>query len=101
VTDGVGNQPLVHVFDATVSPPAPKLDVPLDFTGPHWITFSIAGDYAYVAGPKGAGKPTDVIDPGSHQKIGTVGPSEDLVEMDWAGDTVTAVGNAFGVGRRQ
>jgi hypothetical protein len=97
VNDGIGNQSTVHVFDVTVTPPAPKHDVGVDFTNAHWITFSIAGDYAYVAGPKTAGKPTDVIR--GYQGVGTIGPSEDLLEVDVTGGVVTRVGSQFGVGR--
>jgi DNA-binding beta-propeller fold protein YncE len=99
VDDGVGNVPAVHVFDATVMPPAPKLDVPLDFAGPHWVTFTIDGDFAYIAGPKLGGLNTDVIDARSYQRVGTIGPSEDLLEIDWDGDAIARVGSQFGVGR--
>lgn len=99
VTDGVGGRPLVHVFDVTGASPAPKRDVAVDFAGAHWITFSIAGDYAYVAGPKLGGRDTDVIDTHTYAKVGTIGPSEDLLELDWQDGKVVAVGSQFGVGR--
>jgi DNA-binding beta-propeller fold protein YncE len=99
VDDGVGNLPAVHVFDATVMPPAPKVDVPLDFAGPHWVTFTIDGAFAYVAGPKLGGLDTDVIDALAHRRVATIGPSEDLLEIDWANGTITGVGSQFGVGR--
>ncbi len=100
VNDGVGGIAAVHVFDATQTPPVPKLDVALDFTGPHWITFSTAGDFAYVAGPKLAGRDTDVIDAARHVKVGTIGPSEDLLEVDTVDGVVSGVGSQFGVGRK-
>jgi YVTN family beta-propeller protein len=99
VTDGVGGKPLVHVFDVTATPPAPKHDVTVDYGGPHWITFSIAGDYAYVAGPKLGDQGTDVVDARTYAKVATIGPSEDLLEVDWKNGKVVAVGSQFGVGR--
>lgn len=99
VDDGVGNLPVVHIFDVTGMPPVPKLDVTLDFAGPHWVTFTVDGAFAYVAGPKLGGLNTDVIDTRSYKRVGTIGPSEDLLEIDWAGDAITQVGSQFGVGR--
>lgn len=49
---GMGNLPAVHIFDVTVMPPVPRLDVTLDFAGPHWVTFTIDGAFTYVAGPQ-------------------------------------------------
>jgi len=100
VTDGVGGKPLVHVFDVTAAPLAPpKRDVAVDFSGAHWITFSIAGDYAYVAGPKFGGRDTDVVDAHTYAKAAKIGPSEDLLEIDWKNGKVVAVGSQYGVGR--
>ena len=65
----------------------------------HWLTFGIDGRFAYVAGRKGAGDRTDVIDVSSHQRIASLGPSEDLLEVDFSGGSVVGVGNQFGVGR--
>jgi DNA-binding beta-propeller fold protein YncE len=99
VTDGVGNQPLMHVFDVTTDPPTPLRDVTISYTGPHWITFTINGDYAYPAGPKGQGHNTDVIDTSTYQRVGSIGPSEDLLEVDFDSGVISQVGNQFGVGR--
>jgi DNA-binding beta-propeller fold protein YncE len=99
VNDGVAGLAAVHVFDVTQTAPVAKLDVALDFSGPHWITFSIAGDFAYVAGQKLAGMNTDVIDAVRHVKVGTIGPSEDLLEVDTVDGVVSRVGSQFGVGR--
>jgi hypothetical protein len=101
VTDGVGNEPVVHVFDVTVSPPAPKRDVAIEYAGAHWITFSIAGDFAYVAGPKLGGRGTDVIDTKTYTRVATLAASEDLFEVDIEAGAVRQVGNQYGVGRRR
>jgi hypothetical protein len=99
VTDGVGGQALMHVFDVTTEPATPLTDVPISYSGPHWVTFTINGDYAYPAGPKGAGRNTDVIDTSTYARAGSIGPSEDLLEIDFDSGTITQIGNQFGVGR--
>jgi len=100
VNDGVGGVAAVHVFDVTRLPPTYKLDVPLDAQS-HWVTFSIAGDYAYASGPKGGGVDTAVIDTSTYRRVGTIGPSEDLLEVDFGPDgSLAVVGDQFGVGRR-
>jgi DNA-binding beta-propeller fold protein YncE len=93
-----GGVPAVHVFDMQTSPPTELLVVPVSNV-PHWITFTIDGRFAYVAGRKGSGDPTDVIDVPTYQRVGSLGPSEDLLEVDLTGGSVIAVGNQFGVGR--
>jgi DNA-binding beta-propeller fold protein YncE len=98
VNDG-GISPWVHVFDMTVTPPRQVQLVRVSNGGPHWVTFSIDGRFAYVAGRKGAHDPTDAIDPRTYQRVAELGPSEDLLEVEVVGTTVTAVGNQFGVGR--
>ena len=66
---------------------------------PHWITFSIDGRFAYVAGRKGSEDVTDVIDVATYQRVSSLGPSEDLLEVDFADGSLVAVGNQFGIGR--
>lgn len=94
-----GTAPLVHVFDMTVGPPAQAHLVSVSSPAPHWVTFSISGDFAYLAGRKGAGDPTDVVDTRTYQRVGTLEPSEDLLEVDMAAGAVVKVGSQFGVGR--
>ena len=94
-----GGNPFVHVFDMTVMPPRQTHLVRVTNASPHWITFSIDGRFAYVAGRKGAGEPTDVIDTRTYLRVGALGPSEDLLEIDFTNGIVSAVGNQFGVGR--
>ena len=65
----------------------------------HWLTFSIDGRFAYVAGRKGSDDVTDVIDVPTYQRVGSLKASEDLLEIDFAGGVVVAVGNQFGIGR--
>jgi len=95
-----GGSPYVHVFDTTAMPPRQAALVRVSNSSPHWVTFDIGGRFAYVAGPKGAGGPTDVIDARTYQRVGNLSASEDLLEVDIDATGVVAVGNQFGVGRR-
>jgi hypothetical protein len=93
-----GGMPDVHVFDMKASPPQELRLVAVSHV-PHWITFSIDGRFAYVAGRKGSEDVTDVIDVATYQRVSSLGPSEDLLEVDFAGGSLVAVGNQFGIGR--
>ena len=95
-----GGSPYVHVFDMTAMPPRPAALVRVSNSSPHWVTFDIGGRFAYVAGPKGAGDPTDVLDARTYQRVGRLSASEDLLEVDLSATGVVAVGNQFGVGRQ-
>jgi DNA-binding beta-propeller fold protein YncE len=97
VNDGGG--PFVHVFEMTTMPPQQTQLVRVSNPSPHWVTFSIDGRYAYVAGRKGTSDPTDVIDTRTYQRIGTLSPSEDLLEVDFQQGAVSQVGDQFGIGR--
>ena len=93
-----GGMPDVHVFDMNASPPQELRLVAVSHV-PHWITFSINGRFAYVAGRKGSEDVTDVIDVPTYQRVSSLGPSEDLLEVDFADGSLVAVGNQFGIGR--
>ena len=93
-----GGMPDVHVFDMNASPPQELRLVAVSHV-PHWITFNIDGRFAYVAGRKGSEDVTDVIDVPTYQRVSTLGPSEDLLEVDFADGSLVAVGNQFGIGR--
>jgi DNA-binding beta-propeller fold protein YncE len=94
-----GSAPLVYVFDMTTTPPRQAETVQVSNPDPHWVTFSLDGRFAYVAGRKGSSDPTDIIDTQTYQRAGQLSPSEDLVEVDMTANTVVAIGNQFGVGR--
>jgi DNA-binding beta-propeller fold protein YncE len=95
-----GGAPLVYVFNMTTMPPRQAETVHVSNPDPHWVTFSLDGRFAYVAGPKGSSDPTDVIDTHTYQRVGQLAPSEDLLEIDMTANVVVAVGNQFGLGRR-
>jgi hypothetical protein len=93
-----GGLPEVHVFDMQTSPPTETRLVEISHVS-HWLTFGIDGQFAYVAGRKGSGDVTDVVDAATYERVGSLSPSEDLLEVDFDGDSVAAVGNQFGIGR--
>ena len=97
---GTGNH-FVHVFNITSLPPVQTHLVTVSNDNPHWLTFTINGRYCYVAGEKGKNQPTDVVDTATYRRIGSLGPSEDLLEVDFNNGQVTATGSQFGVGRMQ
>ena len=96
---GTGNH-YVHVFDITSLPPKQTRLVTISNDNPHWLTFGIDGRFCYVAGAKGLNNSTDVVDTTTYRKTASLGPSEDLLEVDFSHGAVSAVGDQFGVGRQ-
>jgi hypothetical protein len=93
--------PHIYVWD-TADPMAPKFKERLALrsrTGSHWVTFDVEGRYAYVAPVKNGEDGTEIFDAHSHQSVGLIGSSEDMIEIDFAGGKVSGVGNQFGIGR--
>ena len=89
----------VHVFDITALPFVQTHLITVSHDTPSWLTFSIDGRYCYVAGQKGYGEITDVIDTSTYARVGSLAPSEDLLEVDFSNGTVTQTGDQFGIGR--
>lgn len=88
----------LHVFDATVMPPA-YVDSVAVRDEPGWITFSIRGDFAYPS-------TGDVIDPTTRKTVaqltdetGAAVHSEKMVEIHFDGPVPVRTGDQFGVGR--
>jgi len=67
--------------------------------GSHWITFDIEGRYAYVAPEKNSDDATEIFDAHTHRSLGTIGSSEDMIEIDMTGGKVSRVGDQYGIGR--
>ena len=95
-----GHNQLVHVFDATVDPPAQKSSIAVR-DQPGWVSFSIDGRRAYPS-------TGEVFDVKTKQRLaaltdetGRVVGSEKLLEVVLDGSKVTQVGNQFGVGARR
>ncbi|HEV8678931.1 MAG TPA: WD40 repeat domain-containing protein [Stellaceae bacterium] len=96
------NDPHVFVWDMA-NPMAPVLKKSLNLRsgrGSHWLTFSINGDYGYVAPFKNRDDGTEIFDVKSHASVGVIGSSEDMLEVDFADGRVVRVGDQFGIGRR-
>lgn len=97
-----GGDPHVYVW-SMADPKAPVLKQTLSLAsgrGSHWLTFSIKGDYAYVAPEKNSREGTEIFDPHSHSYVGTIGSSEDMLEIDFRDGKISAVGDQYGIGRR-
>jgi 6-phosphogluconolactonase (cycloisomerase 2 family) len=99
--NGNGNDAHVYVWDM-LNPMAPVLKQRLSVsngTGPHWVTFDIKGDYAYVAPNKNSGNGTEIFNVASHTSAGMLGSSEDLLEVDFVNGKISQVGDQYGIGR--
>jgi DNA-binding beta-propeller fold protein YncE len=96
------SDPRVFVWDMG-NPMAPVLKQSLALRsgrGSHWLTFTIRGDYGYVAPFKNRDDATEIFDAKSHASVGVIGSSEDMLEIDVADGRITRVGDQFGIGRR-
>jgi hypothetical protein len=97
VVDGFNQR--VHIFDNTAMPPKYLESIGLVVDQPGWITFTIAGDFAYPS-------TGEVID-AKRRKIvawlkdeeGRHVQSEKMLEVDFNGDALVRCGDQFGVGR--
>jgi hypothetical protein len=92
-----GHNQLVHVFDATVDPPAQKSSMAVR-DQPGWISFSLDGRRAYPS-------TGEVFDVATKKRVATLSDedgravgSEKLIEVVFEGSKVVRVGNQFGVG---
>jgi DNA-binding beta-propeller fold protein YncE len=95
-----GAKAIVHVFDVTVSPPKETHQVQTTNSQLHWITFTIDGRFAYASVTPMAGVfDADVLDATTYSRVGSVGPSECMLEIDVKGSQIVAIGDQFGVGR--
>ncbi len=88
----------LHIFDATVMPPKQVADIRLR-DQPGWVTFSIAGRYAYPS-------TGDVIETATRKIVtrlkdekGAAVQSEKMLEIDFEGKQPVRTGDQFGVGR--
>jgi hypothetical protein len=95
--------PHVYVWDMR-DPMAPafKQALPLrSGRGSHWLTFTINGDYGYLAPNKNSDDATEIFDTRTHASVGAIGSSEDMLEIDFANGKITRVGDQYGIGRRK
>jgi 6-phosphogluconolactonase (cycloisomerase 2 family) len=99
---GNQNDPHVYVWDMR-NPTAPVLKKKLELRsghGSHWLTFTIKGDYAYIAPTKNGNDKTEIFDVRKHRPAGAIAASEDMLEIDFADGKITRVGDQYGIGRR-
>ena len=68
--------------------------------GSHWLTFTIKGDYAYIAPEKDSKDEVEIFDPHGDVYVGTIESSEDMLEIDFTDGMIRAVGDQYGIGRR-
>jgi hypothetical protein len=98
---GSYRNPHVYVWDMA-EPMAPRFKQRLALRsgeGSHWVTFSITGDYAYVAPNKNSAAGTEIFDAHTQASVGLIGSSEDMLEIDFADGKISRVGDQFGIGR--
>src|SRR6266700_1045970 len=91
------SDPRVFVWDMA-NPMAPVLKEPLRLRGgrgSHWLTFTINGDYGYIAPVKNSDDATEIFDVRRHASLGAIGSSEDMLEIDFADGKVSRVGDQF------
>ena len=99
---GRADDPHVYVWNMR-DPKAPVLQTRLPLRsghGSHWLTFTIKGDYAYVAPEKNGSDGTEIFAVASHRSVGLIGASEDMLEVDFSNGRITQLGDQFGIGRR-
>jgi hypothetical protein len=97
-----GSDPHVYIWDM-LNPMAPALKGRLTLRsgrGSHWVTFSIKGDYGYVAPNKQSDDGTEIFNARTHASVGVIGSSEDMLEIDFANGKISQVGDQYGIGRR-
>ena len=95
------NDPHVYVWDM-LDPMAPKFKAQLSLRakhGGHWLTFDLNGDYAYIAPEKNSDEGTEIFDARTHSSIGSIGSSEDMVEIDFNDGVITRTADQYGIGR--
>jgi hypothetical protein len=91
----------LFIFDATRMPPAPKAHVELSQGGHGWVSFSLDGAYAWCHTP-------DVFDVKTKKKVATLKDengapvsSSKFIEVHIKDGKVLAMGNEFGLGRKE
>jgi hypothetical protein len=97
-----GSDPQVYIWDMSdpISPVFKQALTLRSGRGSHWLTFDIKGDYSYIAPEKNRPDGTEIFDPQTHSYIGTIGSSEDMIEIDFANGKIAQVGDQYGIGRR-
>jgi hypothetical protein len=95
------NDPHIHIWGMS-NPMAPVLKAKLTLRsgrGAHWLTFTIAGEYGYIAPNKNSDDDTEIFSTRTHTTAGVIGSSEDMLEIDFLNGKISQVGDQYGIGR--
>jgi hypothetical protein len=95
------SDPHVYIWDM-LHPMVPKLKEQLSLRGKHgghWLTFDLKGDYAYIAPEKNSEDGTEIFDARTYKSVGSIGSSEDMVEIDFTDGVITGTSDQYGIGR--
>ena len=95
------SDPHVYIWDM-LDPMVPKLKAQLSLRskhGGHWLTFDLKGHYAYIAPEKNSDDGTEIFDARTHKSVGSIGSSEDMVEIDFTAGVITGTSDQYGIGR--
>ena len=95
------SDPHIYVW-SMLDPMAPKLKEQLSLRsehGPHWLTFDLKAEYAYIAPWKNSEDGTEIFNTQTHRSVGSIGSSEEMVEIDFADGVITRTGDQYGIGR--
>jgi hypothetical protein len=96
-----GNDSHIYVW-STLDPMPPRFKEQLSMRskrGAHWLTFDLKGDYAYVAPSKNSDDGTEIFNARTHTSVGSIGSSEDMIEVDFTNGRISSVGDQYGIGR--
>lgn len=89
----------LHVFDATVMPPK-QIDSIVLREQPGWVTFTLAGDFAYASTGEVIDADNRTIVTALSDEEGRQVHSEKMMEIDFANGRPFQNGDQFGLGRR-
>jgi hypothetical protein len=95
------SDPHVYVWDM-LDPMVPKFKEQISLTGKHgghWLTFDLKGNYAYISPEKNSDDETEIFDARTHKSVGSIGSSEDMVEIDFTDGVITGTSDQFAIGR--
>jgi hypothetical protein len=95
------SDPHIHIWDMS-NPMAPVLKEELTLRsgrGAHWLTFTLEGDYGYIAPTKNSDDDTEIFSTRTHTSAGVIGSSEDMLEIDFLNGKISRVGDQYGIGR--
>jgi hypothetical protein len=97
------SDPHVYVWDM-LDPMVPKLKEQLNLRGKHgghWLTFDLKGDYAYISPEKNSDDETVIFNARTHKSVGSIGSSEDMLEIDFTDGVISRTSDQYAIGRAE